>query len=117
MKKQFNRTERIAELIQRKLSQLIYCEINDPNFPKLVTLTGVIVSSDLSYAKIYFTSISTESHAQIELRLNKVAGYLRSGLARTMTVRKLPKLHFFYDESINDGIQLSKLIDIANKAV
>jgi ribosome-binding factor A len=108
------RTDIIAEMMQRKLSHLIQQEIRDPRLPKLITISGVDVSRDLSHAKIYFT-VFQDDHAVIETILNNAASFLRTALARTSTLRTVPQLHFIFDSSVDYGRRLSRLIDEANQ--
>ncbi|MFZ4077275.1 MAG: 30S ribosome-binding factor RbfA [Legionellaceae bacterium] len=113
MSADFKRTDRIAEMMQRKLSYLIQQEVNDPRLPKFVTISGVRVANDLSHSKVYFTAIHDEPKL-IEMILNQSAPLLRKALARTSTLRTVPQLHFVYDESIDYGKRLSRLIDDVN---
>lgn len=113
MSNDFKRTDRVAEMLQRKLSQIIQQEIKDPRLPHFVTISGVKVSGDLSHAKVYFTVLGDENK-QAAVILNTAASYLRTALARTIKLRTVPQLHFVYDESIEYGRRLSKLIDDAN---
>ncbi len=113
MSNNFKRTDRIAELMQRKLAQLIQQEIKDPRLPRLITISAVTVTRDLAHAKVYFTVFNDEP-AEAALILNTAASYLRSALAKTITLRTVPQLHFIYDESIAYGKRLSRLIDDVN---
>ncbi|WP_367607941.1 30S ribosome-binding factor RbfA [Legionella sp. W05-934-2] len=113
MSASFKRTDRIAELMLRKLSTLIQQEIKDPRLTAMITLSGVHVTSDLSYAKVYFTVLNGDEHETKQI-LNQAAPYLRSVLAKSMTTRKVPELTFVYDTSIEYGKKLSKLIDDVN---
>lgn len=108
------RTDRIEEMLQRKLAEIIPLEVRDPRMPHFVTITGAKVSSDLSYAKIYFTVLMDNKKEAVEI-LNHAAGYLRSVLAQTSKLRTMPKLQFVYDESIDYGRHMNRLIDIANR--
>ena len=110
MSNDFKRTDRIAEMIQRKLSQIIQQEIKDPRMPSFVTISSVTVTRDLGHAKIYFTVLNNDV-GETALILNAAASYLRSALARTLTMRTVPQLHFIYDESVEYGRRLTKLID------
>ncbi|KTD19709.1 30S ribosome-binding factor RbfA [Legionella londiniensis] len=110
---EFKRTDRIAETIKRKLAQLIQTEVTDPRLSKFVTISAVKVSKDLSHAKVYFTVLNAEPQ-QTAAILNAAASYLRTILAKSMTLRIMPQLHFVYDESIEYGKRLSRLIDEAN---
>ncbi len=112
MSNQFKRTDRIAETMLRTLAQIIQQEVTNPNFG-LVTLSAAKVSRDLSHAKIYFTVLSDEPQ-QAEVILNDAASFLRSILAKAMKLRTTPQLHFVYDESIEYGKRLSRLIDEVN---
>ena len=113
MTSDFKRTDRIAEMIQRKLAQVIQQEIKDPRLPKLITISAVKVARDLSHAKVYFTVFNGDQVVVASL-LNTAASYLRSVLAKSTTLRTVPQLHFIYDESIEYAKRLSRLIDDAN---
>lgn len=104
------RLERTAELIQRKLAQIIQQEVRDPRLPALITISAVEVSRDLSHAKVYFTLLSGDA-VEVASILNAASKYLRTVLARSLEVRIIPELHFVYDESVEYGRRLSKLID------
>ena len=113
MNSNFKRTDRIAELMQRKLAQIIQQEIKDPRLTNLITISAVTVTRDLGHAKVYFT-VFKDDPAQTAAILNTAASYLRSTLAKTLTFRTVPQLHFIYDESIEYGKRLSRLIDEVN---
>lgn len=113
MTTEFKRTDRIAEMIQRKLSQIIQQEIKDPRMPAFVTISLVNVTKDLAHAKVFFTVLNS-SPDETAVILNTAASYLRTALARTVKLRTVPQLHFIYDESIEYGRRLSKLIDEVN---
>ena len=126
------RVQRVADQIQRELASLIQLEVNDPRVG-MVSVTGVTVSRDLAYAKVYVTVLNTltEDEAvnestlsepgvldKLEVEenikaLNKAAGYLRTLLAKRLSLRSVPKLQFHYDGSVQRGQQLSSLIDSA----
>lgn len=109
------RGARIADQIQRELAELIRTEVRDPRVG-LVTLTGVELSRDQSHAKVFFTVLGADGEGALE-GLGHAAGFLRSELARRLTTRKVPELHFAYDESVERGVRLSRLIDEAVKPV
>ncbi len=107
------RSARIADQIQRSLAELIRLELRDPRVG-LVTLTGVELSRDQSHAKVYFTVMgSPDAAEQAERGLSNAAGFLRSELSRQLTTRKVPELHFAYDDSVERGVRLTRLIDEA----
>eukprot|EP01012_Entosiphon_sulcatum_P021738 TRINITY_DN26600_c0_g1_i2.p1 TRINITY_DN26600_c0_g1~~TRINITY_DN26600_c0_g1_i2.p1 ORF type:complete len:123 (+),score=11.82 TRINITY_DN26600_c0_g1_i2:121-489(+) len=109
----FKRVDRIAEMMQRKLSQIIQLEIKDPRLPAFVTISSVKVTADLGHAKVYFTAFNAEKEKTASI-LNSASSYLRKALARSVKLRTIPQLHFIYDESIEYGRRLSRLIDDAN---
>lgn len=111
--KQFKRTDKISEMISRKLAQIIPQEVRDPRLRGFVTISAVKVASDLSHAKVYFTVLNEDKEIATTV-LNGAASYLRTALARSITLRTVPQLHFIYDESIEYGQRLSRLIDEMN---
>ncbi len=111
MAKDYARTDRIAEQIQRELAGLIRLEVKDPRVQK-VTITGVEVTNDYSHAKVFYTTLDGASK-QLQEGLERAAGFLRSQLAHAMKLRIIPQLHFVYDVSIERGTHLSQLIDQA----
>lgn len=110
MAKDFSRSQRIAEQLQRELADLLQFEVKDPRVSK-VTLTEVEVSGDLAHAKVYFSA--PENPPELLLGLQKAAGFLRTQLSQRMLMRSVPQLHFVYDASIENGMRLSQLIDEA----
>jgi ribosome-binding factor A len=113
MSRDFSRAARIADQIQRDLSDLIRQDLKDPRVG-LVTITGVEVSRDLSHAKVYVTSLAgLESTERSIQALQHAAGFLRTQLSHSLKVRSIPQLHFMYDESVERGARLSLLIDQA----
>ncbi|QBR83226.1 30S ribosome-binding factor RbfA [Legionella israelensis] len=113
MMNHFKRTDRVAGLIQRKLAQIIQQEVKDPRLSGFVTVSAVKVSSDLGHAKVYFTVLNEDKELATSI-LNSAASFLRTVLARSIKLRTVPQLHFVYDESIEYGKRLSRLIDEAN---
>ena len=107
------RSARIADQIQRELAEVIRLELRDPRVG-LVTLTGVELSRDQSHAKVFFTVLGSPAE-DAQAGLANAAGFLRSELARRLTTRKVPELHFTYDESVERGMRLTHLIDEAVK--
>jgi ribosome-binding factor A len=113
MKKHSPRAQRVADQVQRELAELLRLHIKDPRIG-MVTLTAVEVSPDLSHAKVFFTHLAGAEHASAAVEaLQHSAGYLRSELAHRLKLYSVPALHFVYDDSIETGLRLSKLIDEA----
>ncbi len=113
MAKDSSRVLRVAGQIQRELATLIQNEVADPRL-RLVTLTGVEVTRDYSHAKVFFSVLSQAEDVQLAKDgLAHASKFLRSQLAGRIKLRVVPELHFVYDESIERGVHLSKLIDEA----
>ncbi len=113
MAKDPSRLGRLADQIQRDLADLVRNELKDPRVG-MITLTGVEVSNDYRHAKIFFTTLGgPEIVLQTQQGLQRASGFLRSQLARGLTLRIVPELHFIHDESVERGVRLSKLIDEA----
>ena len=113
MPRDFSRTLRVAEQIQRDLAELLRLEVKDPGIG-MVTLTDVEVTADYEHAKVYFTTLGdADQVAAATAGLNRAAGFLRHELGHRIKLRSIPQLHFIYDESVERGVRLSRLIDEA----
>ena len=114
MAREFTRSDRVADAVQRLLAQMIPNEIRDPRVG-MVNINGVDVARDLSIAKVYITVVGAEKEAceQAVSVLNKAAGFLRSLISKELTMRSTPKLVFYYDFTAHQGGVLSGLIDKA----
>jgi ribosome-binding factor A len=108
------RHQRVADQIQREMAQIIRDEVRDTRLG-MVTLTAVRVTSDLSRAKIFFTTLIPEQHAIAYEVLNGAAPRLRSVLSHVMSLRMVPILHFVYDESIEHGLKMGAMIYAARQ--
>ncbi len=112
------RNERIAEQMMHELAGIIRTDLRDPRV-KLVTITGIEVTNDLSYAKVFFSLMGSSStlaadQAETTAGLQRSAGFLRTQIASRLTIRTVPRLSFHYDNTTERGNHLSQLIDQAN---
>ncbi len=113
MPKDFSRSRRVGEQIQRELALLLQREVRDPRLSQ-VTISAVKVSRDMSQATVYFTVLGQkEDISSIQQALEKASGFLRHALGEQLVMRSLPQLKFIYDDSISRGADLSNLIDEA----
>jgi ribosome-binding factor A len=113
MPKDYPRSRRIAEQVQRELSGIIRLELNDPRVG-MMTITDVEVTPDHAYATIYFTLLEGELRSdETAAGLQHAGGFLRSRLAQRLKLRSVPHLQFRYDASVERGMRLSSLIDAA----
>lgn len=102
------KAERAGSDIQRELSNILLLDAHDKDF-KNVVITAVDVSNDLSYAKVYFTTVDDRNHVLKDL--NNASGFFRSMLAERLVMRHTPELKFIFDESIEYGMKIEKIIE------
>jgi len=102
------RAERVNELMRRELVLLLKQETKDPRL-KQVVITDVIVSRDLTSAKIFF-SVDEDSINIVTPLLNKASGFFRSSLSKTLDLRHTPPLSFIYDTAPNTGARIDNLL-------
>lgn len=115
MAKEFTRSDRIADAVQRSLARLIPAEIRDPRLG-MVNINSVEVARDLTLAKVYVTFVGEDNPKACQESvaiLNRAASFLRTLLGRELTIRTTPRLQFYFDESAVRGQVLSNLIDRA----
>lgn len=109
------RVDKIADLLKKEIALLIQNEVRDPRVG-MASVTGVRVSKDLSYASVYITLLGKSGAEEAEegiAALNKAAGFLRTLLAKTISLRTTPKLKFIYDDTLVRGQYMTDLIDEA----
>jgi len=114
MPREFARSERVAQMVNRHLAVILRSQVKDPRVSEL-TITDVEVTKDLRQAKVFVTSLQDEE-VDIEGTMDAVdraSGYLRRTLAREIDLRHCPTLIFVYDNSIAHGAKMSALIDKA----
>ncbi len=99
--------KRIESELVKTISEILLSESTD-DLMKTVTITGSEVASDLSFAKVYFTSLSGQSHDILEKEMNEASDFVRKFVAEKMDLRQTPKLRFVYDESIEYGNRIEK---------
>ncbi|MDO8861572.1 30S ribosome-binding factor RbfA [Haliea sp. E1-2-M8] len=118
MAKEYSRTQRVADYLQRELAQQIQLELRDPRIG-MVSITSVDVSRDLGYAKVYFTRLESdcaEEAKEVAEVLNKAAGFLRTRLSKDSNMRSVPQLRFYFDSSVGRGREMEDLIRRAAEA-
>ncbi|ASM53401.1 ribosome-binding factor A [Pseudoalteromonas nigrifaciens] len=111
--REFSRTDRVAQQIQKEIAVILQREIKDPRLG-MVTVSAVEVSRDLSYAKIFITVFNTQDDnaaKQSANVLNEATGYIRSLLGKRIRARIMPELKFLVDNSLMEGMRISNLVD------
>ena len=108
-----SRQRKIEAELQRVLSELISREVKDPRVGS-VTITGVRVAPDLSFARVYFTPFASQ-HPPEEVHegLTHASGFLRGEIGRRLRLRQAPQLDFVFDDSLDRAAHLTDLIDRA----
>ncbi|TKB55386.1 30S ribosome-binding factor RbfA [Ferrimonas aestuarii] len=113
MAREFSRTQRVNQQIQRELAMIMMREIRDPRLG-MVTINDVETSRDLNYAKVFVTFLDNEPEqvkAQMDALL-ELAPYIRSLLASSLrTMRAIPELRFTYDSSLVEGIRMTNVVN------
>lgn len=110
------RTNRIGEEIRRIISELLLNGLKDPRINSMTSVNSVEVTRDLSYAKIYISVLGNEEEKNDTIDgLNSAKGFIRKTLASNLDIRYIPQPIFILDESIEEGIRMSKLIDDINR--
>ena len=116
MRKNSIKNTRINGEVQKELSKLITTEIKDPRISPLTSVVAVEVAPDLKTAKVYISVLGNEEQRQDTLRgLKSAAPFMRSQLAKNINLRNTPELKFVMDQSIEYGVNMSKLIQDVTK--
>ncbi|NHB89434.1 30S ribosome-binding factor RbfA [Photorhabdus tasmaniensis] len=116
MAREFSRTQRVAQEMQKEIAIILQREVKDPRIG-MATVSGVEVSRDLAYAKVFvtFLNVLTEEHDSDVVKngikaLNEASGFIRSLLGKAMRLRIVPELTFSYDNSLVEGMRMSNLV-------
>ncbi len=107
-----HRLERVNAEIRKELSQLIQRHLRDPRINSFLTVTAVETSPDLRYAKVFVSSIGGQEDEKESINaLTRAAGFLRTELAKSIRLRRMPELTFHWDSSIEHGDKILRLLD------
>ncbi|OUR62442.1 ribosome-binding factor A [Colwellia sp. 39_35_sub15_T18] len=114
MAREYARTDRVGQQIQKEIAVILMREIKDPRL-SMTTVSAVEVTRDLAYAKVFVTFFNDKPE-DIEASLSVLAeaeGYIRSLLGKRLRARIMPHLRFVYDSSMSEGVRMSSLVDQA----
>ncbi len=103
-----NRNFKVADQIQRDLSELIARELKDPRVG-MVTIQAIEVTPDYAHAKVFFSVLTGDPQETTE-GLNQAAGFLRNGLFKRLHIHTVPTLHFVYDRTTERAADMNALI-------
>ncbi|MDH5620978.1 MAG: 30S ribosome-binding factor RbfA [Gammaproteobacteria bacterium] len=113
MPREFSRNKRLGNEVLRTLNELVRFETKDPSL-KMVSLSSLELSRDLSVARVYFSMLDPEADpAPVQEGLERASGFLRSRLGREIKIRHVPELRFSHDDSAAEAQRISSLIDRA----
>ena len=106
--------ERYNDLFVKEISMILQTEVKDQNI-KFVTITDVDITNDLSFAKVYFTVLNKEFLDVTKDALKRASSYIRGKLSERIEIRHTPELIFVYDESIEYGEKIEKILESINE--
>lgn len=114
MARDYARTDRVSQEIQKEVAMIIQREVKDPRLG-MVTVNAVEITRDLAYAKIFVTFFTLEGQSEEEsaIILNDAAGYIRTLLAKRIKARIMPELRFVFDKSMSEGVRMTNLCNQA----
>ncbi len=118
MSKEFARYDRLAQQMQQEMAVILQREIKDPRLHRMITVSDVEVSKDLSHAKIYVTFLGLESEkVALNLQiLNDASGFIRSLIAKRIQARIVPTVRFYFDKSLDEGIRMANLVETVRRS-
>lgn len=106
--------ERLNHLIQEEISLILMTEVRDEDL-SFVTITGCDTSSDYSFCKVYFTVLNQDKKEIVTEALEGASSFIRGKLSERIEIRHTPKLSFIYDNSIEYGEHIEKIIEQINE--
>lgn len=110
MQKNSNRMNRINEELKKEISNIINYDLKNPHMTGLISVTKVITTPDLRFARVYVSMINVKSKKEALAILKKSAGFVRSEIAKRINLRTTPEIIFLFDESIEYGSKIDNII-------
>jgi ribosome-binding factor A len=111
MIKNYARSDRVADVLQKEICQLLLKEVKDPHLG-FITITGVEVSRDLKQAKIFYTLLGSPDQAEESTRaLRRITPFIKKQLGRKLHIRSIPDISFRYDHSLEYGTKIDHILD------
>ena len=104
--------DRLNNMFVEEISKILHQEIKDRDI-NFVTVTEARITNDLSFAKVYITTLDNDRDKVLKA-LNKASSYIRTLLCGRVNIRKMPEIHFVYDESIEYGKKIEDIIERIN---
>ena len=111
MIKNYARSDRVADVLQKEICQLLLKEVKDPHLG-FITITGVVVTWDLKLAKIFYTLLGSPDQAEESSRaLRRITPFIKKQLGRKLHLRSIPDISFRYDHSLEYGTKIDTILD------
>ena len=108
------KSERISDALIEQISYILEYEVKNKDI-KFVTITDVKVTNDLSWAKVYFTVLNTDKLEETKNALKSASGFIRHELRERVDIRQIPQLEFIFDQSIEYGNKIEKILEDLNE--
>ncbi len=111
MAREYARTDRVGQQIQKEIAVILMREIKDPRL-SMTTVSAVEVTRDLAYAKVFvtFLTIGDQTNEESLAGLNSASGYIRRLLGKAMRLRIVPEVRFCFDETLTEGLRITELV-------
>ena len=111
MIKNYARSDRVADVLQKEICEMLFKEVKDPHLG-FITITGVEVSRDLKLAKIFYTLLGSPEQADESTKtLRRITPFIRKQLGRKLHMRYIPDIIFTYDHSLEYGTKIDHILD------
>lgn len=108
------RIERLNHAFVEEISNILMREVKDEDL-KFITITGCDITSDLSFAKVYYTVLEEERKENVQKSLNNAASFIRGKLSERIEIRHTPELRFVYDKSEDYGERIDSILKRLNE--
>lgn len=109
MRRGFSRIDRVSAQLRREMGRIVHEAVREHALPS-VSVSDVEVSRDLAHANVYVTALQSERAQEALAALKAMARELRHELARAVRLRSVPELHFRYDDSVDRGERIDRLL-------
>lgn len=111
---QFSRKERVQEEIKRELANILRQDVKDPRIG-FISITDVDISDDLTFVKVFYSTLNDHKLEEIQSGLDKASGYIRSEIGKRIRLRVTPEITFHYDDSLKRGARIMELLNEVEK--
>ncbi|HHY20214.1 MAG TPA: 30S ribosome-binding factor RbfA [Firmicutes bacterium] len=110
----FSRKDRVGEEIKKEIADILSKDVKDPRIG-FISITDVEISDDLSYVKVFYSTIEEDKLEQTQIGLEKATGFIRTEIGKRIRLRVTPEIVFKYDDSLKRGARIMELLDEVSK--